>query len=300
MNKKVDFLVIEGNVKLQNDLIEFIAQKKNDTEDELLDNYMVSSVRSNIYFNSGIIEFNAKIGNEHDKLQLNIGSNKNGFLNLGLNPKNHAYGIAENVNGKFTNIYMTGRGNSAPINEWLKVKIKCFGSNIELFVNDVLVGNAQKNLHLAQVNITYKGMKKALIKDFKVSAIRPKAFIVMQFSDSYNALYKEVLKPICEEFGYDVVRADDMHTTNLIINDITEAIKESSLVIADMTPDNPNVFYEIGYSHAINKPTILLSDKKRDKLPFDISSFRVLFYDNSIAGKSNVEESLRKHLEAIK
>ncbi|HNU88170.1 MAG TPA: hypothetical protein PKJ94_07765, partial [Ferruginibacter sp.] len=81
--------------------------------------------------------------------------------------------------------------------------------------------------------------------------------------------------------------------------DIIKSIKESSLIIADITPDNPNVFYEVGYSHAIDKPTILLCDKKRSKLPFDLTSFRTLFYENSIAGKTQVEQRLRKYLDNL-
>jgi len=49
----------------------------------------------------------------------------------------------------------------------------------------------------------------------------------------------------------------------------------------------------------MGKTTILLSDKKREKLPFDVSGFRTLFYDNTIAGKGEVEARLRKHLEGI-
>ena len=56
---------------------------------------------------------------------------------------------------------------------------------------------------------------------------------------------------------------------------------------------------EVGFAHGIKKPTILLSDRARDKLPFDISAIRTIFYDNTIRGKKNVDERLRKHLEAI-
>lgn len=42
-----------------------------------------------------------------------------------------------------------------------------------------------------------------------------------------------------------------------------------------------------------------LSDRKREKLPFDISGFRLLFYDNTIGGKGDVENALRRHLEAL-
>lgn len=97
-----------------------------------------------------------------------------------------------------------------------------------------------------------------------------------------------------------VYRADEGLGTGLILNDIISAIKNSALVIADITPDNPNVFYEVGFAHALNKPTILLNEKKqREKLPFDISGFRTIFYDNSIGGKKMVEEKLDQFIANI-
>jgi hypothetical protein len=54
------------------------------------------------------------------------------------------------------------------------------------------------------------------------------------------------------------------------------------------------------FAHAINKPTILLSDKRRERLPFDISGFRTLFYDNTIGGKAVVETRLQQHLDALR
>jgi len=48
----------------------------------------------------------------------------------------------------------------------------------------------------------------------------------------------------------------------------------------------------------LNKPTILLAQRGRD-LPFDIRSYRVIFYDDSIGGKPAVERDLREHLHAI-
>ena len=51
---------------------------------------------------------------------------------------------------------------------------------------------------------------------------------------------------------------------------------------------------------AILKGTILLCDRKREKMPFDLSGFRTLFYENSISGKNKIELSLRKYLESLK
>jgi nucleoside 2-deoxyribosyltransferase len=69
-------------------------------------------------------------------------------------------------------------------------------------------------------------------------------------------------------------------------------------VIAEITPVNRNVFYELGYAQALGKPTVLLAERGK-QLPFDVSGYRLLMYDNTIAGKRQVEDGLKKHLRAI-
>ena len=144
-----------------------------------------------------------------------------------------------------------------------------------------------------------QGSQKIKVRNIKTTVSEPRAFVVMQFSDAFNALYTDVIKPTCEKFGLKAIRADDIYEAGLIINDITRSIEESSVIIADVTTDNPNVFYEVGYAHGLKKVTILLSDRTRDKLPFDVSGFRTLFYDNTIGGKSDVEARLTTHLANI-
>lgn len=75
-------------------------------------------------------------------------------------------------------------------------------------------------------------------------------------------------------------------------------IDEANLIIAEITPSNPNVYYEVGYAHARVKPMVLIADRSMEKLPFDLSPFRTLFYENSIDGKRRIEEGLRKHIKA--
>ena len=75
-------------------------------------------------------------------------------------------------------------------------------------------------------------------------------------------------------------------------------IQQAEVVIAEITSANPNVFYEVGYAHALNKPTILLAQRGAPP-PFDISSFQVIYYNNTIGGKAEVERNLSRHLEAI-
>src|SRR5439155_13549870 len=92
--------------------------------------------------------------------------------------------------------------------------------------------------------------------------------------------------------------ADEIAGPGVILQDIVNTLNRAAVVIAEITQPNPNVFYEIGYSHALSKPTILLAERDL-KLPFDVSGYRVIFYDNTIGGKQVVEDALRRHLTAI-
>lgn len=133
---------------------------------------------------------------------------------------------------------------------------------------------------------------------FEITRERPKAFVVMQFSSPFNELYTDVIEPICDQLGLKAHRSDQTYGPGLILADIERHILEAKVVVAEITPANPNVYYEVGYAHAMRKPTILIADSTT-KLPFDVSPFRTLMYENSIAGKARVEAGFRKHLEAV-
>lgn len=182
----------------------------------------------------------------------------------------------------------------------ITMRIDWQGSRVKLYINDVLLCETKSFTPKAiPIHLRITSEDEVLIYDVNLQSIRPKLFVVMQFTEEYNKLYEEVILPISQSLGFDCIRADEFYTSTPILKDIISSIEESTAIIAEITPDNPNVFYEIGYAHAIKKPTILLCDKRREKLPFDISGFRTLFYENSIGGKSKIEKSLIKYLESI-
>ena len=93
-------------------------------------------------------------------------------------------------------------------------------------------------------------------------------------------------------------RIDEKAGPGVIFQDIQREIEQAEIIIAEITPPNANVFYELGYAHALRKPTILLAQRGAE-LPFDIRSFRVVFYNDTIGGKLEVERNLQTHLQAI-
>lgn len=296
--KKINYIVTQGKADITDKVIKYKPEQyKNDIGQ---DDFTSTIIGTNIEFENGEINFKLRTKDKFTMCQIIFNYDSQLPLTLvGLNANNHLYGIIKLVNNKWENLHVTGDQESFDITKEHDILIKAYGSRIELYVNEVLVVSAFERTRKSQLRLFLRSNKEFEIRDFKVIEQQAKAFVVMQFTDEYNQLYEEVIKPVTEEFGIKCERVDEYHTTNPILEDIVNSIKDSSVVIADITPDNPNVFYEVGYSHAIGKPTILLCDKKRVKLPFDISSFRTLFYDNTIAGKSRVEKSLRKFLENI-
>jgi hypothetical protein len=150
-----------------------------------------------------------------------------------------------------------------------------------------------------QLGLFARGDGSVRFEEFATETAAPTAFVAIQFGQPYDALYRDVIRPVAEEAGFDVHRADEIYRPGVILQDIIERIRTASVIVAEITPPNPNVFYELGYAQAVGRPIILLADRKVDKLPFDVSGFRVIFYDDSIGGKSDVERQLRLHLAGL-
>jgi len=153
-----------------------------------------------------------------------------------------------------------------------------------------------------QFGIKGYGSGDVTFKEIEARVEKPSAFIVMQFSEPYNSLWKEVIRPVARKAGFRPHRADDVLRPGVVLQDIVAGIAESQVVIAEVTPPNPNVFYELGYARAIGKPVVLLVEEPREgakPLPFDISGFRCIFYEDAIRGKSKIERTLTKYLRNI-
>ena len=124
----------------------------------------------------------------------------------------------------------------------------------------------------------------------------------MPFAEPFDPLYRDVIAPVAEQLGFDIVRVDEVPGPGIILDDIQQQIAKAHAVVAEIsTPHNPNVFYELGYAHALKKPAIILVRREDGKeMPFDVRGYRAIFYDDSIGGKKVVERNLRQHLQAVR
>lgn len=127
------------------------------------------------------------------------------------------------------------------------------------------------------------------------SNAKPHIFVAMPFrKDMEDTFYYGIQKPV-KEAGYLCERMDMETFTGDILERIKERIETASLVIADLTGANANVYLEVGYAWGKGKPTLLVA-KQGDQLPFDVRGQRCVMYE----GIRDLEQKLQTDLKRLK
>ena len=160
--------------------------------------------------------------------------------------------------------------------------------------------NALPNLAVIKETINYlvecvKKYERSIV-DTPVSQ-KDFLFIIMAMMEEEKSL-SDVLYAIhnaAEKAGYKAERVDDRFAFAQINSKILNYINMAEVVVADITYERPNCYYEIGYAHAKGKKVILTA-KKGTKIHFDINNFQVLNYESV----SELDKKLSKTLKEVK
>lgn len=107
---------------------------------------------------------------------------------------------------------------------------------------------------------------------------KPHAFVIMPFDEEFNSIYEKLIREPLVEAGYTVTRADSFLDQENILRSVIRGITTTDVLIADLTTNNPNVFYELGVAHGLGIPTVLIAQSISD-VPFDLRSYRIYIYD---------------------
>jgi hypothetical protein len=106
-------------------------------------------------------------------------------------------------------------------------------------------------------------------------------FVMQPFSGPLGGYFDSIYKPACDQAGLHALRADaEIFGTGKIMDQIWRGIRAASVLVAELTSKNPNVFYELGLAHALEKPVVLVSSNQ-DDVPFDLRHIRVILYDQT-------------------
>jgi hypothetical protein len=127
-------------------------------------------------------------------------------------------------------------------------------------------------------------------------------FVVMPFAGVVGSYYQHIYEPAIRKAGLRPIRADtDIFGTGKIMDQIWSGINAAKVLVAELTSRNPNVFYELGLAHALQKPVVLVSSNG-DDVPFDLKHIRVIYYDvnDPFWGDKLIEKVAENIISAIK
>lgn len=106
------------------------------------------------------------------------------------------------------------------------------------------------------------------------------AFLVMPFNAPHAGKLLQRIQLVCDALELQLRRGDSSARPQPIMADIARNLESSGIIIADLTGNNPNVMYEVGYAHACGAEPILIASVDH-RLPFDVMATRCIFFDLS-------------------
>lgn len=126
----------------------------------------------------------------------------------------------------------------------------------------------------------------------------PTAFVAMCFDTRLEHIYHRVVKPVCEQHGFECRRADEILRPGVVIADVRAEIEQADLLVFDLSFENPNVYYELGMAHVLDQQPILISSTAAN-IPFDVRHLRVIAYKDDKIGLLNLRQDLVDLLDEL-
>ncbi|MBN1542909.1 hypothetical protein JW992_12250 [candidate division KSB1 bacterium] len=128
---------------------------------------------------------------------------------------------------------------------------------------------------------------------------KPYIFMIMSYETNRKAIFEIVENIGLTEFGLACIRADHVKGSGYqLLEKIHRLIAQAELVIAEISIESPNVFYEIGYAMGLgnerSRPLLLIEHNQ--KVPTDLKGLEVIEYHNDIGGVKNFQQSIRDEL----
>jgi len=118
-------------------------------------------------------------------------------------------------------------------------------------------------------------------------------------------LARDIIRPLLDEERWNlrVETPFDIEQFGVIMDNVIAAIDHADLIIADLTGNNPNVFYELALAHALGIPTILIKEDDRQDVSFDVRAlnYTPILIDNpdrSISRLRPVIRDIRQQIES--
>jgi hypothetical protein len=121
-----------------------------------------------------------------------------------------------------------------------QIKLDLKGQRIQLRADNIKVidGSLPHPLTGDAFGLFAWGRSRVSFRNVTIQPDEPKAFVVMQYGEPYDSLYREVIGPVCKGAGFNSFRVDDVYRPGIILQDIISGIVESEVIISEITPPN--------------------------------------------------------------
>lgn len=124
-------------------------------------------------------------------------------------------------------------------------------------------------------------------------------FVLMPFSEQFNDVYNIGIKDTVESIGHIAERVDDqIFRKETILERIKNQINVADFIIADMSGNNANVYYEVGFAHALQKECILIANDVSE-IKFDLKHHRHIEYKSISNLKSKLLPELNQLIDDL-
>jgi len=131
----------------------------------------------------------------------------------------------------------------------------------------------------------------------------PNCFMIQPFdSGKFDKRFDDVYVPAIEAAGLEAYRVDRDPGVEVPIDAIEEGIRNAAVCLADITTDNPNVWYELGFAFAAGRPVVMVCSNERTsgKYPFDIQHRTVINYKpESASDFESLKAALTERIQAL-
>ncbi|MFY9487208.1 MAG: hypothetical protein WAP35_00730 [Solirubrobacterales bacterium] len=124
--------------------------------------------------------------------------------------------------------------------------------------------------------------------------LRRHAFVAMPFSDEFSDVFHYGISNAVRASGLLCERIDRQAFTGDVLERLKTEIRNASVVVADLTGANANVFLEVGFAWGSDVPTVFVC-REGAPLTFDVQGQRCLFYDSI----RDLENKLGAELKAL-
>jgi len=107
-----------------------------------------------------------------------------------------------------------------------------------------------------------------------------RCFVIQPFDGGgFDARFDDVLAPAVKKAGLEPYRVDRDPKASIPIQEIETQIRNSRICLADISLDNPNIWFELGFAIAAEKEVVLIcSDHRQTKFPFDVQHRNIIRY----------------------